>query len=481
MLTPEYLKNVPESMVELYSGAEIAILEDMARRINGFDMFIPSAQYQMKVLEEMGALRENIIAELANRTGKSQKELMAIMKEAGMKSLTADEAVYKAAGLSSSPLASSVAIKEVLEAGYQKTNGLFKNLTMTTAKTATKQFENALDKAYMQISSGAIDSDTAIKNAVKSLAKEGISAIEYPSGRVDSIETAVRRATVTGVNQTCGKMQEARAEELGWDLVEVTAHGGARPSHAEWQGKVYSLSGKSKKYPGLKDATGYGTGAGLKGWNCSHDFRPYFEGMPKTYSSEQLKEYNAKNYEYNGEKMTEYDAVGKQRQIEQNLRRWKRENLAMKAAGQDTTESAMKLSKWQATQKDFLDQTGLKRQGARESIAGWGKSEAAKAAGTAQAFNNFADKIISAGKTSAGISIAAVSTHVYARAKERGFLAEDVSNALTKPLDVNKIRVDRSQRFIGNVVTSAINVDTGKVTTAWKTSTKTINKLKGGE
>ena len=101
--------------------------------------------------------------------------------------------------------------------------------------------------------------------------------------------------------------------------------------------------------------------------------------------------------------------------------------------------------------------------------------------GTAQSFNNFADKIISVGKTSTGISITAVSTHVYARTKERGFLAEDVSNALTKPLDVNKIRAVKSQRFIGNVVTFAINVDTGKVTTAWRTSTKIINKLKGGE
>lgn len=190
---------------------------------------------------------------------------------------------------------------------------------------------------------------------------------------------------------------------------------------------------------------------------------------------------NAKNYEYNAEKMTEYEVVSKQRDIERNLRRWKRENLSMKAAGQDTTESAMKLSKWQATQKDFLEQTGLKRQGTRESVSGWGRSEAGKATGRAQSFSNFADKIISAGKTSTGVSITAVSTHVYARAKERGFLVEDISSALTRPLDVNKIRADRSQRFIGSVVTAAINVDTGKVTTAWKTSTNKINKLKGGE
>ena len=34
--------------------------------------------------------------------------------------------------------------------------------------------------------------------------------------------------------------------KCGCDLVEVTAHAGARPSHAEWQGKIVSLSGQAR-------------------------------------------------------------------------------------------------------------------------------------------------------------------------------------------------------------------------------------------
>lgn len=377
MLTPEYLQSVPDAMVELYAQAEADILADMARRINGFDMFIPSAQYQMQMLEEMGVLRSDIVRELSRLTGKSKKELTAIMREAGMETLAADEAIYRAAGLSSSPVAVSSAVQEVLAAGLKKTGGLFTNLTKTTANTATKQFERALDRAYMQISSGAIDPATATKNAIKSLAKDGVGAITYPSGHVDSLEVAVRRAVITGVNQTCGKMQEARADELGCDLMELTAHAGARPSHAEWQGQIVSRSGRPG-YLSLDDI-GYGTGAGFKGWNCSHDWRPYFEGMPRTYSKELLDSYEAKDYEYNGQKMTEYEALQQQRNIERNLRRWKRENVAMKAAGLDTTESAAKIAKWQGVQKDFINQTGLKRQTERESIAGWGRSQAASA------------------------------------------------------------------------------------------------------
>lgn len=384
MLTPEYLQGVPDAMVELFARAEADILADMARRINGFDMFIPAAQHQMQALEAMGELRGSIIKELSRLTGKSQKELAAIMRDAGMETLAADDAIYRQVGLTSSPAAASPAVQRVLAAGLKKTNGLFTNLTKTTANTATKQFERALDRAYMQISSGGIDPTTAVKNAIKALAKEGVGAVTYPGGRTDSLEVAVRRATITGVNQTCLQIQETRADELGVDLVETTAHAGARPEHAAWQGQVFSRSGKSRKYPHFVSSTGYGTGAGLGGWNCSHSFRPYVEGMPRAYSKELLDSYQARDYEYNGQKMTEYEALQQQREIERNLRRWKRENMAMKAAGLDTAESATKIAKWQSTQKDFIRQTGLKRQADREQIAGWGRSQAAEAKIAAQ-------------------------------------------------------------------------------------------------
>lgn len=381
MLTPEYLQSVPDTMVELYAQAEADILADMARRINGFDMFIPSAKYQMEMLEEMGELRSDIVKQLSRLTGKSQKELTAIMRAAGVKTLEADEAVYSAAGLSSSPAAASPAVQEVLAAGLKKTSGLFENLTKTTARTASQQFERALDRAYMQVSSGAIDPVTATKNAIKQLAKAGVDAVTYPSGHTDSLEVAVRRAVITGVNQTCGKMQEIRADEMGVDLMELTAHAGARPSHAAWQGQIVSRSGR-KGYLSLSDI-GYGTGSGFKGWNCSHDWAPYIEGMPRTYSQELLDSYSAKDYEYNGQKMTEYEALQTQRGIERNLRRWKRENMAMKAAGLDISESAAKIAKWQAAQKDFIRQTGLKRQAEREQVAGWDRHWAGKATATA--------------------------------------------------------------------------------------------------
>lgn len=112
----------------------------------------------------------------------------------------------------------------------------------------------------------------------------------------------------------------------------------------------------------------YRKGAKLGGWNCSHSFRPYFEGMSRTWSEEQLADYQAKDYEYNGKKMTEYEALQEQRKIERGIRRWKREENAMKAAGLDSGEASAKVREWNRKQKDFLEQTGLKADGTRTVV-----------------------------------------------------------------------------------------------------------------
>ena len=355
MLKPEYLQRVPDGMIQLYAQAEADILADMARRISTYDYWIPAVEHQAKMLEEAGMVREEILARLKTLTGRADRELRQLMQAAGTAALKSDDAVYRRQGLHPPPVSASEDLQKVLQAGYEKTSGTFRNLTLTTARTAAHQFAQALDRAYMQITLGGMDYNTAIRSTIKQLSAEGVGAIRYPTGRTDTIEVAVRRAVVTGVNQTALKLQDARADEMGADLVEVSAHAGARPSHAQWQGGIYSRRGKSRKYPDFVKATGYGTGAGLGGWNCSHSFRPWFEGMSRTYDKALLKEYQAKDYEYNGVKMTEYEALQEQRKIERSIRRWKREQNALQAAGLDSSEASAKIAEWNRRQKDFLE------------------------------------------------------------------------------------------------------------------------------
>lgn len=370
MLTPEYLQDLPEAILRLYCDAELRILVDMARRLTAYDYWIPAAEHQRRALREAGRTHDEIVDALAKTTGKSGQELRQMIQDAGSKALESDVAEYTAAGLDPPKVQDSKRLRDTLNAGYKATQGSMHNLTKTTAKAASQQFERALDRAWMEIRSGAIDYNTAICSAIKDLSKAGVQSIRYPTGHTDNLEVAVRRAVVTGANQTALQLQWDLADEMGCDLVETTAHAGARPSHAEWQGQIFSRSGKSTKYPDFRTATGYGTGAGLGGWNCRHSYHPYFEGAPRAYSKDQLEQYNAKDYTYNGQQLTEYEATQIQRYHERQIRRWQREQAVLEAAGLDASEATGKLLQWRSTQADFLQQTGLKRQQSREQISG---------------------------------------------------------------------------------------------------------------
>jgi hypothetical protein len=382
VLKPKFIETLPAPLVWDYSDVETSILEYMAKRILAFDDFIPASQWQYQKLIEMGNYHSFIVQALSARTGKTAAHIQDLMTKAGVKTLAFDDAIYTAAGLDPPPLAASPHLQDIISDGVQATMGLFENLTRTTANTATGQFERALDRAWLQIQSGAFSPQQAITMAIKDLCEQGVGAkanpptVRYPTGHIDKLDVAVRRAVLTGVNQAALRLQEARMDEMGCDLVEVTAHAGARvgdgdenPSnHAWWQGKVYSRSGTSLIYPAFVECTGYGTGEGLGGWNCRHSFFPFFEGVSRpAYTDAELEELNAPKYAYNGQMLTEYEAIQRQRYIERQLRRWKREKAAMAAAMRDPSEAAAHLKKTREKYIDFLAQTGLKRQYDREA------------------------------------------------------------------------------------------------------------------
>lgn len=380
MLLPDYLDSLPDSVVALFRQVEEGILEDMARRLLKTESVTDTAQWQAWRLEQLGETRQAIRYHLQRLTGKTQGELNALFQAAGGQALYYDDQIYRAAGLTPGKVNDSPALLNLLRAGARQTHKTFQNLTQTTANTATQQFERALDRAWLQISSGAFDYQTAIRRAIKDLALAGLQSITYPTGHTDALDVAVRRAVLTGVNQTAARLSEARAEEMGCDLVETTAHPGARPEHVKWQGKVFSRSGKSRKYPDFVRSTGYGTGPGLCGWNCRHSFFPYFEGLSESaYPRSKLREYEEKTVKYNGKTLSYYDATQQQRYIERQIRRWKREYLMLDAAGMDTTQASVKLAQWRATERDFCKQSGLDRDGFRSQAEGFGRSQAAKA------------------------------------------------------------------------------------------------------
>lgn len=385
MLPPSYLDAMPDAFVQLAQQVEDEILQDVARRIGKMGTLTETADWQLWRYQQTEAVRENVVKLLAKYSGKSEATVRRLLKEAATEAMEREDAIYYHYNLEPTPFEESAALNNLLNAGARQTCGTWRNLTATTANTVSGAFERTLDVAWGKVATGAFDYKTAVKQAVDSLA-DGMKFVTYPTGHQDSIEVAARRAILTGVNQTAGKLQVARADEMGVEFVETSAHGGARPSHAEWQGRRFHRGGAvdylGKHYPDFEAATGYGTGAGLCGWNCRHTFFAVFPelGDPPTWTEESLQELNARNIEYNGKLYTQYEVNQMQRARERNVRKWKKRYLAESAAGSDTTDSAVRLKAARQSLAEFAKATGGRVDSARTSVHGFGRSASSKAA-----------------------------------------------------------------------------------------------------
>ena len=322
MLTQGDFINIEKQASALYENIELEIIEEIATRIARVGYANTVVLNDIRIAQEMGVLYQDIITLVAKYSNTSYEKVAEIFEEAGAKTLSRDDFIYKEAGLNPVPIRQSRPIMQTMSATIEKTAGNLQNLVMTTAIATQTQFYNAMNVAYMEVSTGVKSYSQSILDAIDNISSQG-AVITYPSGRKMSLESAVRMNIITGVNQTCGKLQELRADELGWDLMELTAHSGARPEHASWQGKIVSRSGQ-KGYLSLDDI-GYGTATGFKGVNCRHDWYPYYKGSSRTYTEKQLKEWQNEKVTYNGKEYSKYDATQIQRKIERQIRQDKKD------------------------------------------------------------------------------------------------------------------------------------------------------------
>lgn len=201
-----------------------------------------------------------------------------------------------------------------------------------------------------------------MERGVTRLANSGLETIDYISGTKTTIDAALRRHIVSQANQARNRLLMQRMDEWKWDLVFVDAHFGARPSHAEWQGKVYSRSGRSTEYPSLVDATGYGTVTGLCGANCYHYMTPYVPGyseLPDMDYSEQERITGMTSDEY-------YAATQKQRRYERLIRSQKREISYLQEVRADAVKQRIRLGELQDKLRQFTHDNHLRRDYERE-------------------------------------------------------------------------------------------------------------------
>ena len=390
-LTPKQLQNIPENIVQLYRDLEEFIIDDIARRIAKTGQLTETAKWQLERAKDLSM--DNIEKEIERVLGLANEELENTFKQSALTSVQAESKIYKEAINKEIKIKGNTLLEKVLEAAIKQTKGELKNISQSLGfaqivngkivyKDIAKFYQESVDLALMQVNSGVLNSNKAIKQAVKKLADSGLRTVDYENGWSNRADVAVRRAVVTGSNQMCHKMTELTMDELGAEYVETTAHAGARADHQEGQGEGFCYKGKSDKYPDFVEKTRYGYGDGLGGYNCRHSFYPFFPGISKrAYSEEHLNKIDPEPFEYDGKTYTYYEALQRQRKLETSIRQKKRELITYNAAGlkDDFNNSSILLNRLKSEYKSFSNAGDLTVRNDLMQVYKYGQSIAQKA------------------------------------------------------------------------------------------------------
>lgn len=383
MLSPEYLKAVPNELIKVYQEIEDEILLDIARRIARKDEAGYTSIYQLKQLLIGNKDFEELKKKLKPMLYHSDEVLDEII-ENGIKTHYNDEqSIYSMVGKSLVNLDKNKAVLSQIQA-YKKTmKENLNNLTKTMGVAVNDDFVNLntlykheLNKAVLSTGLGVLDSTTAIRRVVNNIARGGVKFINYEgSGRNYTIESAVGMVVRSGLNRLSGEISLLNAEEMEQDLMEISAHLGARPSHSVWQGEIVSLSGRTG-YLDLQDI-GYGETTGFQGVNCRHNWYPYFEGLSyRSYSKEYLQELEDKKVYYEGEEYTYYEATQIQRQLERDVRNLKKRVMMYDTVGDKEMHAiqSFKLKKKRDEYYKFSESVGINKRLENLGKFGYNKS-----------------------------------------------------------------------------------------------------------
>lgn len=382
---PEILDALPEELAELFRSLETTLLEEICSRLKAADELNEVTVQDIRALRSHGIDLKAIKKAIREASGISKTKLDKLFDDVVERNKKYYTDLIDLAHITQPETLVDAAEVAAIRA---QTLDTFRNLTASmgflldagrTMLPPAKAYQWALDNATMQIQSGAINYNQAIKTAVKQLADSGLKVVDYESGHRDQIDVAARRAVMTGVNQICAKYTEQSAQYLETPYFEVSAHAGARDkpgpspwsSHKNWQGKVYSIRA-GDIYPSIYEVCGLGAVDGLEGANCRHHRNVWVEGVSeRTYTDEQLEHIDDDlGCEFDGKKYTAYEATQMQRRVEREARKLKREKAAYKAAGlhEDETAVNIRLRLLNAKYKAFSAAAGLPEQRERMKV-----------------------------------------------------------------------------------------------------------------
>lgn len=320
--------------------------------------------WQLDKLNQLGALTQENIITMAKHSELAIDEVSKLLKEAGyegVEEIESDLVEGVRRGVLARPAAveESASLLNVLKAYEDHSKNWINMVNTTMLDQSRQQYLNVINEVTGKVLAGSSTPREALRQAAAQWADAGIPAMIDKAGRQWSTEGYINMITRTVSSNVANEMQDARMDEYNVDLIEISSHAGARPGCEPYQGRIYSRSGKDKHYPDF-GLTSYGEAAGLFGINCGHNKYPYVPGI----SEKRYQPYASK------ENDRIYEESQKQRYLERQIRKAKREANVMAVMGDDVglDMAKQKVLQRQASMRGFINDTGRTRRNAREQL-----------------------------------------------------------------------------------------------------------------
>ena len=259
MLTPEYLDSAPNETLGVIDEFEKYVIAEVARRLVQLGYDEHSEAFRRKLKAESDKLFKQVLTQVGSVANHSDTTLRKTFEEAINTNVRSENDRFKRWGMAAVGVTPKMV--RIATEHYAFAKAEVRKYCARAAYSSSKLLIDVAGDIYKDVYTGKETYHKIIKRYIEMLSRKGLTVTHPNSGRVDKLDVAVRRSVLTAINQASSKVNLEYCDEAGLDLVEVTSHMGARPSHAAWQGGVYSRSGSSVKYPDFETSTGYGTGA----------------------------------------------------------------------------------------------------------------------------------------------------------------------------------------------------------------------------
>lgn len=358
----DYKKKLSGQIEKHFLNLEQMILEDIVRRIKKAGKITSIADWQINRLRIIGYSSEDIEKMIKETLSLSYPDVFELYDKVIDWEYVRNKDIYEQVNAKYIPYEENKELQQLADGLVQQSNEELRNITQSMGfyvdygngklvmTPLADIYQNYLDQAIMGVVYGTFDYNTMIRRVVTQFTNSGLRQINYASGWHNRVDVAARRAVMTGITQLTGKISDMNAERLGTEHFEIAWHAGARPTHAVWQGKVWSKEQ-------LVTVCGLGTGPGLLGWNCYHEYYPFIKGISeRNWTDEWLEEQNRKENTpktFQGKEYTLYEAKQQQRKMETAMRAQREKVVLLKQGGADPDDVMLDRAKYQGQLNEY--------------------------------------------------------------------------------------------------------------------------------